>query len=240
MVEHMGTDVTDAEGRAQEQPRRVALLEIDADQHARNRDRQRRRDAEQPALQAVAHHRHGRRPPPLRNRGGGKHAERDHEDVVQDGDEEQQRPPRRSARVRGAAHRHSEADPQKRQRPQRQGEHHPGGDAQQDALPEQRHGPQIVGGAPQPAAVRPDERRVRRILEQQEPGAAHNVGAPVHWLGETEPEAKPPHHDAFACSNSFFRASATLCAASGGTSWYTWNFCRYVPRPWVSECSVVA
>src|SRR2546422_8224820 len=35
-------------------------LEIDADQHARNRDRQRRRDAEQPALQAVAHHRHGR------------------------------------------------------------------------------------------------------------------------------------------------------------------------------------
>jgi D-arabinose 1-dehydrogenase-like Zn-dependent alcohol dehydrogenase len=33
-------------------------------------------------------------------------------------------------------------------------------------------------------------------------------------------------HEAFASASSFLRASTTLCATSGGTSWYTWNFCR--------------
>jgi threonine dehydrogenase-like Zn-dependent dehydrogenase len=33
-------------------------------------------------------------------------------------------------------------------------------------------------------------------------------------------------YEAFASASSFFRASITLCATSGGTSWYTWNFCR--------------
>src|SRR2546422_7767616 len=57
---------------------------------------------------------------------------------------------------------------------------------------------------------------------------------------ESEPQAQIARQDAFASSSSFFRASTSLCATSGGTSWYTWNFWRYVPRPWVSECSTVA
>ena len=88
---------------------------------------------------------------------------------------------------------------------------------------------------------RPHERYIDAVLEQHQPGAVHQVGAPVDKLVEREPEAQPaPPPHAFASSSSFFRTSATFCAASGGTSWYTWNFARYVPRPCVIECSVVA
>src|SRR2546430_19319 len=149
-------------------------------------------------------------------------------------------PPRRPARVRRTPHRHAEPDPQERQRPQRQSEHHAGGHTAQRALLQQRYRIEIVGGAPQPAGVGPDDRGVHGVLEQQQGGAASDVRAPVHALRESEPQAQIARQDAFASSSSFFRASTSLCATSGGTSWYTWNFWRYVPRPWVSECSTVA
>jgi len=34
--------------------------------------------------------------------------------------------------------------------------------------------------------------------------------------------------------------SVTFAVTSEGASWYTWNFILYVPRPCVTECSVVA
>src|SRR5204862_7772387 len=79
------------------------------------------------------------------------------------------------------------------------------------------------------------------VLEQHQARAVRQVGAPVDRIAEGKPEAQPaPLAHAFASSSSFFRTSATFCAASGGTSWYTWNFERYVPRPCVIECNVVA
>src|SRR2546428_623974 len=195
---------------------------------------------DQPALHRAPHPRRGGGLPPFRDHRGRQQAEPDHEQVVQERYEEQQRPPRRPARVRRTPHRHAEPDPQERQRPQRQPEHHAGGHTAQRALLQQRYRIEIVGGAPQPAGVGPDDRGVHGVLEQQQGGAASDVRAPVHALRESEPQAQIARQDAFASSSSFFRASTSLCATSGGTSWYTWNFWRYVPRPWVSECSTVA
>ena len=44
---------------------------------------------------------------------------------------------------------------------------------------------------------------------------------------------------AAACSRSFSFSAATLAATSGGASAYPRNRCRWVPRPWVIEWSVV-
>src|SRR5207249_11744328 len=60
------------------------------------------------------------------------------------------------------------------------------------------------------------------VLEQHQARAVRQVGAPVDRIAEGKPEAQPaPLAHAFASSSSFFRTSATFCAASGGTSWYT-------------------
>src|SRR3989441_2547379 len=59
----------------------TTLFRSAPDQDRGNRDRERRGDAEQPALQPVAHHRRGGGLPPFRDRRGRQQAEPDHEQV---------------------------------------------------------------------------------------------------------------------------------------------------------------
>src|SRR6266705_968683 len=82
--------------------------------------------------------------------------------------------------------------------------------------------------------------RVEGLGSATDSGWAGGVQGGERGAQESQSHGALPPQDAFACSSSRFRASTTRWAASGGTSWYTWNFHRYVPRPWVSECSTVA
>src|SRR5713101_1846425 len=57
--------------------------------------------------------------------------------------------------------------------------------------------------------------------------AAHTIVTLIAALpsgspGSTRQGVVGSPQDAFASSTSFFRVSITLCAASGGTSWYRW------------------
>src|SRR5439155_18417437 len=143
------------------------------------------------------------------------------------GHEEEQAPPRRASGIYGPAQGPAHADPQERKRPQDERRREPGRRASQELLAEHPQGVQIRERRPQAVSERPDQRRIHRVLEQHQTGAVHQIGTPIDKLVEREPEAQPaPIPHAFASSSSFFRTSATFCAASGGTSWYTWNFAR--------------
>src|SRR6184192_4549718 len=121
------------------------------------------------------------------------------------------RPPQRQAH----------ADPQERQGPydQRRGE--PVWRAAQQLLAQRPDGVQVAERSPPAADECPHEARVHRVLEQHQGGAALQVRAPIDGIAGGEPQAQPAPQDAFASSSSFLRTSATFCAASGGTSWYT-------------------
>src|SRR5439155_2634715 len=161
--------------------------------------------------------------------------------VVHHRHEEQQAHPRRRSGIHGPAQRHAHADPQERQRPNDERRPEPGGRVPQQLRAQDPHGVDIRERRPQAMGDRPHDRDIDPVLEQHQPGAVQQVAATIDRLAEGEPEAQPaPPPHAFASSSSFFRTSATFCAASGGTSWYTWNFERYVPRPCVIECNVVA